>query len=386
MRKPLLVALLAAMPLFAACTENTDGSGSTDSGGDRTIAVSSTDDGCDLSATEAPSGTLTFRVTNDGSAATEFYLLGEDGQRIVGEVENIGPQLSRELVVSAPAGSYVTACKPGMKGEGLRGDFTVTTSDQEPTAATDDAAVAQALKGYEDYIHEQTEQLVDKTQQFVDLYEAGDDERARALYPEARTHWERIETVAESFGDLDPKMDAREADLEPGQKWTGWHRIEKDLWPPAGGYTPLTDKERATYADDLMANTETLEGRIGGLSYTIDQIANGSRGLLEEVANGKVTGEEEFWSHTDLWDFQANVDGARVAFEGVEPIVAANDPDLAKTLDARFADLQKLLDKQKTATGFTLYDDVAHDDIQALANAVNALAEPLSRLTAAVLS
>ena len=54
-----------------------------------------------------------------------------------------------------------------------------------------------------------------------------------------RVHWERIEPVAESFGDLDPKMDAREADLEEGQKWTGWHRIEKDLWPPAkSGPTP----------------------------------------------------------------------------------------------------------------------------------------------------
>jgi len=386
MRKPLLVALLAALPLFAACTENTDGSETTDAGGDRTIAVTSTDDGCDLSATEAPSGTLTFQVANHGSAVTEFYLLGEDGQRIVGEVENIGPDLSRELVVNAPAGSYVTACKPGMKGEGIRGDFTVTRSDQEPTAGTDDAAVDQALEGYEDYIHEQTEQLVDKTRRFVGLYRAGEDDAARALYPDARTHWERIETVAESFGDLDPKMDAREADLEPGQKWTGWHRIEKDLWPPASGYTPLSDKQRATYADDLMANTETLEGRIEGLTFTIDQVANGSRGLLEEVATGKVTGEEEIWSHTDLWDFQANVDGARVAFEGLEPIVEQKDPDLAHTLETRFGELQKLLDAQREGDGFLSYDQLTQDEVKELSHAVNALAEPLSRLTAAVLS
>ncbi len=384
MRKPLLVALLAATPLFAACTENADRDAA-DSGEARTIAVTSTADGCELSTTEAPAGRLTFEVTNDGSQVTEFYLLGEDGQRIVGEVENIGPQLSRELVVSAPAGSYVAACKPGMKGEGIRVDFTVTQSGQAPTVGTD-AAVDQALESYEDYVHEQTEQLVDKTREFVDLYKSGDDDQARALYPEARTHWERIETVAESFGDLDPKMDAREADLEPGQKWTGWHRIEKDLWPPASGYTPLTDEQRATYADDLMRNTEILDGRVQKLTYTIDQVANGSRGLLEEVANGKVTGEEENWSHTDLWDFQANVDGARVAFEGVEPIVAQHDPELAETLTTRFADLQKLLDEQMTPTGFTFYDDLTQDEIQALANAVNALAEPLSRLTAAVLS
>ena len=386
MRLPLLVALLAATPMVAACTENADGSGSAGSDGSRTITVSSTDDGCELSSTEAPAGTLTFRVTNDGSQVTEFYLLGEDGQRIVGEVENIGPQLSRDLVVSAPAGGYVTACKPAMKGEGIRADFTVTESDQEPTAATDGEAVEQALESYEDYVGEQTEELVAKTRTFVALYRAGKDDAARALYPVARTHWERIETVAESFGDLDPKMDAREADLEPGQRWTGWHRIEKDLWPPASGYTALTPQQRKVVADDLMANTETLEGRIDDLTFTVDQVANGSRGLLEEVATGKVTGEEEIWSHTDLWDFQANVDGARVAFEGLEPIVEQKDPDLAQTLEARFEALQELLDAQRTADGFVSYDQLTPAQVRQLSNAVNALSEPLSQLTGAVLS
>ncbi|MCB0894577.1 MAG: peptidase M75 family protein [Nocardioides sp.] len=387
MRKPLLVALIAATPLFAACTENADGSDANTSDDSRTIAVSSTDDKCELSATEAPSGTLTFEVTNDGSKVTEFYLLGEDGQRIVGEVENIGPQLSRQLVVSVPAGSYVTACKPAMKGDGIRADFTVKASDEEPTPAADDGAVDQALESYEDYVHEQAEELADKTETFVALYKAGKDAAARALYPQARTHWERIETVAESFGDLDPKMDAREADLEPGQKWTGWHRIEKDLWPQdATDYTPLTTKQRAFFADDLMSNTEVLERRIEGLTFTVDQIANGSRGLLEEVANGKITGEEEIWSHTDLWDFQANVDGARVGFEGLEPIIEQKNPQFARTVSERFAALQELLDAQRDGDGFVSYEQLSPDEVKQLANAVNALAEPLSQLTAVVLS
>ena len=385
MRKPLLVALLLATPLFAACTENVK-SGS-DSGDARTVTVTSTDDGCEVSSAEAPSGTLTFEVRNDGSKVTEFYLLGEDGKRIVGEVENIGPGLSRELVVAAPAGSYVTACKPGMKGDGIRADFTVTKSDQEPTAsAGGEEQVDQALEQYEEYVKEQSGELLAKTKQFVALYKAGKDDAARALYPQARTHWERIETVAESFGDLDPKTDAREADLEPGQKWTGWHRIEKDLWPPASGYTPLTAKQRAYYADDLLQNTETLDGRIQGLTYTVDQIANGSRGLMEEVATGKVTGEEEIWSHTDLWDFQANVDGAHEAFEYLEPILSQKDPELLETLDDRFAALQELLDAQRTDDGFVSYDQLSPAEVKQLSNAVNALAEPLSELTAAVLS
>ena len=134
-----------------------------------------------------------------------------------------------------------------------------------------------------------------------------------------------------------------------------------------------------------MANTETLDKRIQKLEFTVDQIANGSRGLLEEVATGKVTGEEEYWSRTDLWDFQANVDGARVGYEGVRPILEQKDPDLAATLDTRFEELQTLLDAQRVGDGFTLYDDLTPDQVKELSDAVNALSEPLSHLTASVL-
>jgi iron uptake system component EfeO len=391
MRPTLLIAALLTLPALAACTENApssdDGGGETDAAAPRSLTVSSTDSACDLSATEAPAGTLTFDVVNTGSQVTEFYLLGEDGLRIVGEVENIGPALNRQLVVKAPAGKYVTACKPGMKGEGIRADFTVTESDEAVQVSADDQElVEQAQRNYAAYVQDQSDQLLVKTREFVDAYVTGDDDAARTIYADARTHWERIETVAESFGDLDPKMDAREADLEPGQKWTGWHLIEKDLWPArADDYTPLTDKQRATYADDLLANTKTLDHRLQKMEFTVDQIANGSRGLLEEVATGKVTGEEEYWSRTDLWDFQANVDGARVGYEGVKPILEQKDPDLAQQLDQRFAELQRLLDAQRVGDGFTLYDDLSPDEVKALSDAVNALSEPLSKLTAAVL-
>ena len=122
------------------------------------------------------------------------------------------------------------------------------------------------------------------------------------------------------------------------------------------------------------------------MTFTVDQVANGSRGLLEEVAKGKVTGEEEYWSRTDLWDFQANVDGARVGYEGVEPLLQQKDPALAETLETRFAQLQDLLDEQRVGRGFRSDDEVSSEEIKALADAVNALSEPLSRLTAAVLS
>lgn len=353
--------------------------------GDGVISVDSSADACELTAAEAPSGNVVFQVENTGDEVTEFYLYGEDGMRIVGEVENVGPGLTRDLVVRAEPGSYVTACKPGMKGDGLRSDFTVTDSGADlAITGVDQADVDQATAAYAAYVRDQARTLLGDTERFVAAYEAGDDAKARALYPVARGSWERIETVAESFGDLDPKMDLREADLEPGQEWTGWHRIEKDLWPPAKGYTALGEAERATYGQDLLANTRTLDTRVQDLDFTVDQISNGSKGLLDEVATGKITGEEDIWSHTDLYDFQANVDGARVAYEGLQPLLDVTDPQLSQRIDTAFTALQEQLDRYRDGDGFVSYDTVTPAQRKQLSDAVNTLAEPLSQMTAAL--
>ena len=378
--------LALGLPLLAACTDNVPTGGA--SADPRALTVTATDTTCEVSAATAPSGNLRFSVTNTGSKVNEFYLLAEDGLRIIGEVENIGPGLTRDLVLQAAPGTYFTACKPGMVGDGIRAEFTVSDSG-ETLAPTEDekALVEQANTLYAAYVRDQTDQLLAKTQEFTTAFASGDVDRARELYAPARVHWERIETVAESFGDLDPEMDAREADLEPGQKWTGWHRIEKDLWPErAEGYSPMTEAERTEYADNLLANTDTLYKRTRDMTFTADQIANGAKGLLDEVATGKVTGEEEYWSRTDLWDFQANVDGARVAFDGLKPLLQARGKtELMDQIQTRFTDLQKLLDEHKDGDGFVTYDTLTPDQVKQLSDAVNALSEPLSTLTAAVI-
>lgn len=386
-----LVATLGVVGLasvaLAGCTDNNPNAsaGASGSGGAGPLTVAASDTECAVSAKEAPSGNLVFSVTNGGSKVNEFYLLGEDGLRIVGEVENIGPGLTRDLVVRAVPGTYFTACKPGMVGQGIRAPFTVTDSGQDMTATgADKELVDQANAQYASYVKDQTEQLKEQTSTFAALYKAGKDEQARALYAPARVHWERIEPVAESFGDLDPKMDLREADLEPGQKWTGWHVIEKDLWPPKKGYTALTTAQRAAMADQLVKDTNELYTRTRTMTFTTDQIGNGAKSLLDEVATGKVTGEEEIWSHTDLWDFQANVDGARVAWEGLRPILKKKDPALDSQIQLRMSALQKLLDQHKKGDGFVTYDELTKAEVKELSDAVNALSEPLSKLTAAV--
>lgn len=356
-----------ALGLSGCAAESTSGG---------TITVTASDSSCKISATRLDAGPAHFKVTNKGSKVTEFYLYAE-GKRIVGEVENIGPGLSRTLVVDLTKGTYEGTCKPGMIGDGISEKITVTGAAAK--ALSDSAELKAAAKAYSHYVEEQAETLIVKTQEFTDAVKAGKVDEAKALFPIARTYWERIEPVAETFGDLDPITDGREPDVEPGADFTGWHRIEKQLW--VSGNTDGMDK----YADQLLANVKEIVERSETAPLTALQFAQGSKGLLDEVATGKITGEEDEFSHTDLWDFKANIEGSEAAVAALRPVLKKNDPALVKELDKRFKALNAELDQhQKDDGSWTFYDKLTKEKVKSLSDTVAALSEPISKVAAAV--
>jgi iron uptake system component EfeO len=338
------------------------------------ITVTASDSTCELSGTEASTGPSTFVITNNGDKVTEFYVYGE-GERVMGEVENISPGLQRKLIVQlAEPGTYQTACKPGMVGDGIRGDFKVTG---DAVKVDTEGKFKEASDSYKRYVNSQTDALIAATQVFVDAVKKGDVNAAKAQYPIARTYYERIEPVAESFpNDLDPRIDLREADLEPGQKWTGFHRLEKDLW-----VTGLQPDSNAM-ADQLMADVKELDNGVKAPEYKIDstQIAGGAQGLLDEVSSSKITGEEDIFSHTDLWDFKANVEGSQTAVASVRPILDERNAELGKKVDQRFAEVEALLEKYRQGDGFISYDKVTEPQRQELSRAIDALSKEVSQV------
>jgi iron uptake system component EfeO len=371
-----LAGCTSTAPPAAPSGGGTSGAGAAPAG---PITVQAADSACQVSSTEAQAGTITFNISNGGSKVTEFYLYGA-GDRIMGEVENIGPGLSRQLIVEVPdGGTYTTACKPGMVGDGIRAPFTVTGAAAR--SIDTNAKLAEATAGYKRYTTSQVGALVPKTQEFVDAVKAGNVDQAKALFPVARTYWERIEPVAESFGDIDPKIDGREDDeRDPGVAFTGFHRLEKDLW--VDGLQP----DSGQIADQLMADIKDLEARVGPVELTPVQLANGAKELLDEVATGKITGEEDRYSHTDLWDFKANVEGSQAAIAALRPAIDEKDPTLGPALDERFAAVEKLLEGYRAGDGFKSYTEVTQDDIKKMTDAVDALSEPVSQVAGVVTS
>ncbi|MEV0747980.1 MULTISPECIES: iron uptake system protein EfeO [unclassified Streptomyces] len=364
-------ATVAALTAVTGCAEKSDGKG------EGAVQVVAKDDSCDVSKTKLPAGHVELAVENKGSKVTEVYVLFPD-DRIVAERENIGPGTKATITAEIKAGSYEIACKPGMKGHGIRQKIEVSGGKAAERSPEMDKAVA----AYRTYVQAQADETLPKVKVFTDAVAAGDLEAAKKAYADSRIGWERTEPVAESFGDIDPKVDVREDGLEDGQKWTGWHRLEKALWQDK----KLGAEEKAL-APTLYKDLLDWQKRVGTAEITPTSMANGAKELLDEVATGKVTGEEERYSHTDLVDFKANVEGAEKSYELLKTIAAKNDAALTSTLDKRFAALNTLLDKYRTDKSsyeFTSYEKVGKADRKELSDAVNALAEPLSRLAAAV--
>ncbi|WP_328428182.1 iron uptake system protein EfeO [Streptomyces sp. NBC_00443] len=366
-------ATVAALTAVTGCTEK-----GSSAGDDRVVGVTATDDRCEVSKKEFPAGHVELAIENKGSKVTEVYILFPD-DRIVTERENIGPGTKQTVTAEVKAGDYTIACKPGMKGDGIRQTVKATGKG---AAAKRDPRLDKAVAAYREYAQEQADETLPKAEAFAEAVKDGDIEAAKKAYAPSRIGWERTEPVAESFGDIDPKVDVREDGLEDGQKWTGWHRLEKSLWQDK----KLT-AEDTTLADQLITDLKDWQKRVGKAEITPTSMANGAKELLDEVATGKVTGEEERYSHTDLVDFKANVEGAEKAYELLKPVAQENEPALVTELDKQFAALDTLLDKyraDKSSYDFTSYDKVGKADRKELSDGVNALAEPLSKLAAAV--
>lgn len=368
------------------------------------IKVTSTKTECDLGTDEAETGDVDFSVTNNGNKVTEFYVYGNNN-RVLGEVENIGPGVTGNLTVEiTDPGTYTVACKPGMVGSGIRKDLNVTGDKKEKSQAPAD--VNAARERYLDYVRGQLDGLVSQTTDFVAKVKSDDLDGARDMFGQVRTFYERIEPVAESFPDLDPKIDMRWDDTEGGTtEFTGFHRVERYLWPPQaseigdkpGQVSPddaadAKDKDNAqsigVIADGLLADVTTLKNELDkpDFSFETRMFVAGPQALIDEVAATKVDGEEDRYSHTDLWDFAANVDGSETLIAELQPIISGKDQALMDKITEQFNGLRTTLDKYREGDGYITYTNVTAEQRKELSNQIDALSATLSKVPGLVLS
>ena len=261
----------------------------------------------------------------------------------------------------------------GAKEGGKAGTTAGKTAEQGKTD------LSKETSEYKKYVEGQIDMLLKDTENFAQLLKTGKLDEAKKVYPLIRMAYERSEPIAESFGESDIKIDYRLVDFKEEFKneegWKGFHRIEKILWEQN------TTKGTEKYAEDLVNDIKELKAKIATIEVTPDLMVTGAIDLLNEVSTQKITGEEEVFSHTDLYDFRANIEGAQKIFELFRPKLEQKDAKLVTTLDTEFKAVNALLDKYMTDDkNYKLYTELKPEDTKALAEAVTKLGEPLSQM------
>lgn len=337
------------------------------------VNVTVNDKQCEPMTLTVNSGKTQFIIKNLSQKALEWEIL--KGVMVVEERENIAPGFTQKMTANLQPGEYEMTCGLLTNPKGkliVKGE------------ATNDAAKGDALLGlgdaitaYKAYVMKETAELVSGTQAFTDAVKAGDIAKAKSLYAPTRQHYERIEPIAELFADLDGSIDAREDDYEQkaaDPKFTGFHRLEKALF----GDNSVQGMEK--YATQLNSDVQELQKRISELAFPPSKVVGGAAALIEEVAASKISGEEDRYSHTDLWDFQANVDGAQKIVDLLRPQLQKENGELLAKVDGNFKKVNTILAKYRNQEGFETYDKLTTADRNALKGPITSLAEDLSLL------
>ncbi|ETW89556.1 MULTISPECIES: iron uptake system protein EfeO [Streptococcus] len=285
-------------------------------------------------------------------------------------------KLSKLGVILLASGLLLTACAKS-------GNSSHSSSTSSKLTASEQKLLKQATSDYKTFVEGEIDQLLKDTEGFSETLKSGNLEEAKKQYPLIRMAYERSEPIAESFGESDVKIDYRLVDYMDENKsedgWLGFHRIERIMWQY--NTTEGTTAYAYAYADQLVNDIKELKAKIATVKVTPDIMLTGAVDLLNEVATQKITGEEEVFSHTDLYDFRANIEGAEKIFELFKPLIQKKDAKLVKTLETEFKNVNGLLDKHMIdEKNYKSYTDLSEADTKELAEAVTKLGEPLSQM------
>ncbi|HEY7132006.1 MAG TPA: iron uptake system protein EfeO [Candidatus Limnocylindrales bacterium] len=371
-RRPVAVVMAAAsLSLVAACSGSPAAS---TSGAEARIPVTVTADGCTPSSLSAAAGRVVFEVTNSGPDAGEFEILS--GTRVVDEVENIVPGFVVNFATRLDGGDYELIC---YALQSPRGKLAVSggAAPQPSTSVVDAATLTGYQDAYEAYVRDQAAELGKSLAPFVSAVEAGNLDAAKAAYAPSRPAWERIEPVAELFSDLDTRMDAREEDFAGGvddPEFLGWHRLEKGLWKDGStaGLAPI--------AKGLGDDATELEKRLATLDIEPRVMARGAGELIEEVAQSKLTGEEDRYSGADLWSIAGNVDGSKKIVDILRPTLQQLDATYLGGVDAAYGAVDEIIAKYAQGSGYQPFSAVSKADLTALQARMAKLSEVLAEL------
>jgi iron uptake system component EfeO len=265
----------------------------------------------------------------------------------------------------------------GDPSESASGSGSASGLSSEDLGETDNQLVNAAVDQYKQYLTQQVDQLVTSTKTFTDAVRAGNIDAAKAAYAPARYHWEAIEPIAGLVPDIDGSTDSRVDDFEgvDDPSFTGWHRLEYMLWEQN------TTEGAAPFADKLDADLTSLQAQVQDLQLPAGALPAGAADLIEEVSEGKITGEEDRYSHTDLSDFAANIEGSKQLIAFLTPAIEEKDKALLGQINAGFTEVEGELAAYEDGNGgYVSYTQLTEADKDKMKASLAQLSENVSQV------
>jgi high-affinity iron transporter len=172
--------------------------------------------------------------------------------------------------------------------------------------------------------------------------QAGDLSTAQADWLPAHLSWQEIgedDKFYTAFGELGREIDGMAAGLVggiAGPQFSGFHKIEYDLW---------IQRDPAAAASDTI-HLQSLLARISkvGLSRWLPGTAHALSGwvlrcheILEDAGRDTLTGDDDYGSGTDVASITADVTATREILTLLAPVIDARAPGVVKAARRRLA-------------------------------------------------
>jgi iron uptake system component EfeO len=325
-----LAALLVSAPLFLvgcrASDEVTSAASTAPSTTSRVVDVSRSD--CGSSWHPSTAGEQVLRLHNTDSSPGEVQVVGLGAHQglVYADVEPFGAGTRFDMHLPLAAGRYALACliEDSAPVVGPARTITGAAVGTPGVRILAQSELVPATQRYERWVRRQLRPLQRDTHRLHVLVQRGDQKTARSAWLTAHLAYQRLGATYDGFGDLGDAIDGLPSGLPEGTSdpaWSGFHRVERDLWGGARG-------------DRLRADAATLDRAVQQLPALVrnthlDPLTLTLRAheITENALQVQLTGKDDFGSHTDL-------DSVRAELVGTRAVLSA----LAGPLDSRVHD------------------------------------------------
>ncbi|HHR6029032.1 TPA: EfeM/EfeO family lipoprotein [Providencia alcalifaciens] len=234
-----------------------------------------------------------------------------------------------------------------------------------------------AIQEYLTFVNNELSEMVVQLEKLNQSVQKGQLAQAKAAYIQAHQHYETVRPIIVLFGNTDRTINSRAdyfLDKEKDYRFVGFHLVEYLL------FSQQDLKAALPASDELLLKGRDLQKRVLTETIEIPKLVQASADFIEMILETKLSGKENIYSQTDLFDMAANAKGSQVIIDVISPFVEAKTLDQIKENDQK---INKIVQSYQLAKGqYAPYSQLKQQDKMTLYSLLTQQAELLATLRA----